>query len=78
MVSFELTDTQIIIAYRRLIDKHKLEITNKCTGIRHGHTLFKKKKLVLTNESGDFMPGNEVVTLYLRNIHCFPRWKVVK
>ena len=34
MVSFELTDTQIIIAYRRLIDKHKLEITNKCTGIR--------------------------------------------
>ena len=42
MVSFELTDTQIIIAYRRLIDKHKLEITNKYTGIRHGHTLFKK------------------------------------
>lgn len=40
MVSFELTDTQIIIAYRRLIDKHKLEITNKYTGIRHGHTLF--------------------------------------
>lgn len=46
MVSFELTDTQIIIAYRRLIDKHKLEITNKCTGIRHGHTLFREKSRV--------------------------------
>ena len=52
MVSFELTDTQIIIAYRRLIDKHKLEITNKCTGIRHGHTLFKKYSLFSPVESG--------------------------
>ena len=52
MVSFELTDTQIIIAYRRLIDKHKLEITNKYTGIRHGHTLFKKYSLFYTVESG--------------------------
>ena len=52
MVSFELTDTQIIIAYRRLIDKHKLEITNKGTGIRHGHTLFKKYSLFSPVESG--------------------------
>ena len=52
MVSFELTDTQIIIAYRRLIDKHKLEITNKCTGIRHGHNLFKKYSLFSPVESG--------------------------
>ena len=52
MVSFELTDTQIIIAYRRLIDKHKLEITNKCTGIRHGHTLFNKYSLFSPVESG--------------------------
>ena len=51
MVSFELTDTQIIIAYRRLIDKHKLEITNKYTGIRHGHTLFKKYSLFSPVES---------------------------
>ncbi len=52
MVSFELTDTQIIIAYRRLIDKRKLEITNKCTGIRHGHILFKKYSLFSPVESG--------------------------
>ena len=52
MVSFELTDTQTIIAYRRLIDKHKLEKTNKCTGIRHGHTLFKKYSLFSPVESG--------------------------
>ena len=36
MVSFELTDTQIIIAYRRLIDKHKLAITNKSNKQMHG------------------------------------------
>ena len=52
MVSFELTDPQTIIAYRRLIDKHKLEITNKWTGIRHGHTLFKKYSLFSPVERG--------------------------
>ena len=52
MAFFKLTDTQIIIAYRGLIDKHELGITNKCADNRYGHSLFIKYSLFSLMESG--------------------------